>query len=108
MKKAVVIGSINMDVILKVDEIPKVGETKIAEEMKIAGGGKGANQAVAINRLGSSVCMVGKVGNDKFGGNLIDSLKDSGVDIKGIVVDEFNSTGTAYITVSLCNLCNFN
>ncbi len=70
--------------------------------MKIAGGGKGVNQAAAISRFGSSVCIVGKAGNDKFRGNLIDSLKDSGVDIKGIVVDGFNSTGTAYITVSLC------
>jgi len=62
--------------------------------MKIAGEGKGVNQAVAMSRLGSSVCMVGKVGSDKFfleGGNLIDSLKDSGVDIKGMVVDEFYS-----------------
>jgi len=91
-----------MDVILKVDEIPKVGETKIAEEMKIAGGGKGVNQAAVISRFGRNVCIVEKAENDKFRGNLIDSLKDSGVDIKGIVVDEFNSTGKVYITASLC------
>ena len=99
VKRAVVVGSINMDIILRVDKIPKIGETKIAEKMKISGGGKGANQAIAISRMGCSVSMIGKIGNDRFGRNLIDSLKASRVDIEGVIVDEFNETGTAYVTV---------
>ena len=99
MKKAVVIGSINMDVILKVDHLPKAGETIIAKEMKIAGGGKGANQAIAISRLGGDVYMIGKVGDDEYGRNLINNLKESGVDTSGVINDINKKTGTAYIVV---------
>ena len=67
MNKICVIGSINMDLVVNVDEMPKKGQTLIGSNFKEVPGGKGANQAVAASRLGANVCMVGKVGSDGFG-----------------------------------------
>ena len=99
MKRALVVGSLNMDVILRTDELPQKGETKIAKEWKIVGGGKGANQAIAMGRLGANVSMVGKVGDDEFGHKLIEELRNSNVDTIGMLVDDSEKTGTAYITI---------
>jgi ribokinase len=99
MKKAVVVGSLNMDVILRTDKLPQRGETKIAKGREIAGGGKGANQAIAMGRLGSEVTMIGKVGDDEFGYELIEELKASGVNINGMLIDKHEKTGMAYITI---------
>jgi len=99
MKRAAVIGSLNVDVVLKVDKLPQKGETINAVERKIFFGGKGANQALAIGRLGGEVAMVGKVGGDKFGQKLIEELRNSGVNTEGVFIDEHEMTGSAYITV---------
>src|SRR5690625_3071932 len=69
--KICVIGSINMDVTITTDTVPKQGETVIGKDVATFPGGKGANQAVAAARLGANVSMIGSVGNDAFGDSLI-------------------------------------
>ncbi|GAA0123140.1 MAG: ribokinase [Clostridium argentinense] len=99
MKDILVIGSINMDFVVDVDHIPKLGETILSNSISKFYGGKGANQAVAIGRLGERVKMIGKVGQDDNGKDLIKSLKESNVDVKYILFDEHYPSGTAFIYV---------
>jgi len=99
MADIVVVGSINMDMVVQVPHIPQVGETILAKEIHYHGGGKGANQAIAAARLGSSVVMIGKVGQDKNGHALLDGLLKENIDITGIEFSE-DMTGTAFINVS--------
>lgn len=98
MKKICVIGSLNMDLVVKVDTMPKGGQTLIGSNFKEVPGGKGANQAVAMARLGGNVTMIGKVGNDGFGQTLINALKADNVNTKYIGIEE-GPTGVALITV---------
>jgi ribokinase len=93
-----VFGSINMDMVVYSAKEPKKGETVIGSSFETFQGGKGANQAVSISRLGVPVSFVGKVGNDVFGNELLDSLKKEAVDISGIQRSSEDS-GTAFITV---------
>ena len=79
-KPIVVAGSINLDLVVGADRIPHVGETIIGNSLQTFDGGKGANQAVAAARLGCPVSMVGNVGNDTFGTQLLEGLKAVGVD----------------------------
>ncbi|WP_434794558.1 Ribokinase [Terrisporobacter petrolearius] len=98
MKKICVIGSLNMDLVVNVDEMPKKGQTLIGENFKEVPGGKGANQAVAIAKLGGDVSMIGKVGNDGFGQTLINALKADNVKTDYIQIENCSS-GVAMITV---------
>ncbi|RDY27206.1 ribokinase [Romboutsia weinsteinii] len=98
MKNICVIGSLNMDLVVKVDTRPKGGQTLIGSDFKEVPGGKGANQAVAMARLGGSVNMIGKVGNDGFGQALINALKSDNVNTKYVHTEE-GPTGVAMITV---------
>ena len=98
MSDVVVIGSINMDLVVKTDEIPKIGETLLGRELIQVPGGKGANQSVAISKLGKKVSFIGKVGNDMFGDKLVSSLKDARVDASRIEKENCNS-GIAVINV---------
>lgn len=98
MKKICVIGSLNMDLVVNVDEMPKKGQTLIGSSFKEVPGGKGANQAVAIARLGGDINMIGKVGNDGFGKTLIDQLKIDKVDTQYVQIENCSS-GVAMITV---------
>lgn len=82
-----VVGSINMDIILKAKRIPNVGENVTGTDYEYAFGGKGANQATALARLGASVKMIGKVGADDNGRALINNLKNEGIDTTGISTD---------------------
>ncbi|EOD01781.1 ribokinase [Caldisalinibacter kiritimatiensis] len=100
MSDITVIGSLNMDLVATVKNMPKVGETLIGKELKQIPGGKGANQAVAAARLGAKVSMIGKVGDDGFGKNLMDSMNSDGIDTKYIKREENTSTGVALITVN--------
>ncbi len=100
MKKIVVIGSLNMDLVARVIEMPKVGETVFGNNFKQIPGGKGANQAVAIARLGGEVSMIGRVGGDNFGDTLIQGLKADGIDVDAIQKVEGIATGTALIMVN--------
>lgn len=98
MKKVVVVGSINMDLVTMCQRVPEAGETIFGEKFFQVPGGKGANQGVAIGKLGTEVTMLGKVGNDSFGNDLINSMKNSGVNTEYIERSE-NSTGIAKIIV---------
>jgi ribokinase len=96
-KPIVVVGSINLDLVASADRIPQVGETIIGRSFATFYGGKGANQAVAVARLGYPVSMVGKVGKDAFGTQLRSALQQAGVDMKFVETVE-GSSGTALIT----------
>ena len=98
MKIICVIGSLNMDLVVNVDEMPKKGQTLIGSSFKEVPGGKGANQAVAIARLGGDINMIGKVGSDSFGKTLIEQLKNDNVDTEYVQIENCAS-GVAMITV---------
>lgn len=99
MKQILVIGSLNMDFVVSVEEMPRKGETISAKNMQLIGGGKGANQACAAGKLGASTAMLGAVGKDTYGDRLLDSLKQAGVDVSRILRLEEETTGIALITV---------
>lgn len=98
MKKICVIGSLNMDLVVNVDEMPKKGQTLIGSKFKEIPGGKGANQAVAASRLGGDVYMIGKVGNDGFGQSLLKQLKADKVKTDYVQIEK-GPSGVALITV---------
>jgi ribokinase len=93
-----VIGSLNADLVVRAPHFPLPGETISGDDLQIIPGGKGANQAVAAARQGTSVAMLGCVGKDSFGPFLIESLKSNNVDTSHLRVDE-SATGTAIIVV---------
>lgn len=94
-----VVGSINMDLVIKAESIPKPGETISGGTFYRAYGGKGANQAVTVARLGEECYFVGRIGNDIFGGELKQNLIKNGVNIDYLVEDRDNPTGIAFIMV---------
>jgi ribokinase len=100
MSKVIVAGSINMDIVALTENHPKIGQTVFGTDLKYFPGGKGANQAVASAKLGGQTTMVGKVGSDGFGKDLMFFLKSQGITSQ-IVIDNEKPTGTALITVSL-------
>ncbi len=95
----VVFGSINMDLVVRAPQIPAPGQTLSGSGFFTAPGGKGANQAVAAARLGATVRMVGRVGNDAFGPVLLAGLADDRVDAGGVLADAAHPSGVALITV---------
>ncbi len=99
MKKVLVIGSLNMDIVTKVKSTPKVGETVSGNGLMTSAGGKGANQAVALGKLGCNVTMIGKVGDDDNGIQLKNNLTTMNV-IDKVVVEKNTPTGTAFIMVN--------
>ena len=94
-----VVGSLNMDLVVRAPRIPRPGETIIGGEYHTAPGGKGANQAVAAARLGGQVSMVGRMGSDAFAQSLLDGLTADGVDHSFITRDADAATGVAFIVV---------
>ena len=99
MNAVCVLGSINMDLVLSVEYMPKIGETVHANFLKKIPGGKGANQAVAARRLDCEVIMLGCVGNDENGKILLENLEKDGVITKYIKIDHAVPSGTALIMV---------
>jgi len=98
-KPIVVVGSINADLVCQTERIPLSGETLLGSNFRIFPGGKGANQAVAVARLGCPVHMIGKLGDDAFAGLLRLSLTDAGVNVAGVdTVSE--ASGVAFIEVA--------
>lgn len=95
----VVVGSINLDLVVGADRIPKVGETVAGKTFNTYFGGKGANQAVAAAKLGYPVAIVGCVGSDSFGEQLRQGLEDAGVDTVGVNAIE-GPSGVALITTN--------
>ncbi|MBU3181981.1 ribokinase [Clostridium psychrophilum] len=100
MKKNIcVLGSINIDLTLRVDRMVKSGETILSKGYKKTFGGKGANQALAAKLLGADVTFIGRVGNDENGIQIVKSLEKNDIDISNIKFIENSSTGMAVITV---------
>jgi ribokinase len=93
-----VVGSINLDLVARVDELPRPGETLTGAKLAYVPGGKGANQAVAAARLGAAVRFVGAVGDDDFGELAVQELREAGVDLSRTQVVR-SRTGIALILV---------
>lgn len=99
LKPIVVVGSINTDLVTVTERMPLAGETVLGSDFKIYPGGKGANQAVAVARLGYPVRMIGRVGSDSFGRDARMHLNQAGVDT-GLVATNDGPSGVAVICVS--------
>ena len=95
----VVLGGINMDLVTYSDRFPGAGETIAGERFLTYAGGKGANQAVAAARMGAQTAMVGRVGDDMFGPQLLDGLSAAGVDVSRIAVAPGETSGIASICI---------
>jgi ribokinase len=95
----VVVGSLNIDLVVRIPKIPRPAETLLGGNFNTCSGGKGANQAVAASRLGGQVTMIGCVGNDSFGRELKVNLSQERVDTIYILVIPNVSTGVALIQV---------
>lgn len=99
MPHIVVVGSLNMDLVVETPTIPLAGETVLGKNFATFPGGKGANQAVAAARLGAQVSLIGRVGKDAFGDQLLASAQADGIDITHVGRDETAATGVAMIAV---------
>ena len=99
MNKVLVVGSLNMDMTVKVEKLPKLGETIFGKEYYESYGGKGANQAIAISKLGVETEMIGMVGNDSQGKILIENLNKYSIKNDGIFINDKDVSGRAIITV---------
>jgi ribokinase len=93
-----VFGSINIDLLVPVQELPRPGETMLGGDYRLLPGGKGANQALAARRAGAAVTMAGAVGNDAFADTALELLQRDGVDL-GLVRRVARPTGCAAIMV---------
>ena len=93
------LGSINMDLVARTPRFARPGETLVGTDFYTAAGGKGANQAVAAARLSGKAIMIGRVGDDLFGKDLITNMESVGVDTQRVSIDANRPTGTALITV---------
>jgi ribokinase len=94
--RVVIFGSINMDLVAHAARIARPGETILGNDFRTIPGGKGANQAVAVARMGGTAHMCGAVGDDGFGRDSIASLASYGVDTSGVVISP-GATGVALI-----------
>lgn len=99
MSTITVIGSINLDRTIRVKNMPKPGETIHTKEVFSAGGGKGANQAVAAKRSGADTNFIGAVGDDDAGKVMLDLLDQEKINLDGIQTIKNMATGQAYVTV---------
>ncbi len=99
MKKIIVIGSSNVDMVVKTSHLPAPGETILGGEFFMNQGGKGANQAVAVERLGGNLIFMTKLGNDILGQQSVDYFKKEGIDTRYITLDENSASGVALISV---------
>lgn len=97
--RVVVVGSLNMDLMVRAGRLPRAGETLAGGSFATVPGGKGANQAVAAARLGARVAMVGCVGDDDYGRQLLDGLHAEGIDCQAVEVVAGTSSGVALIVV---------
>ena len=97
--RIVVVGSINMDLVVSVKELPAAGETIMSSSYQTIPGGKGANQAIAASRLGAEVTMIGCVGTDSFGASLKERLKQENINTEYVGTVPETKSGTALITL---------
>lgn len=103
MKKIIVVGSSNTDMVVTSPKLPLPGETIMGSHFDVIAGGKGANQAVAAARAGGRVTFIAKVGNDNLGQKAIEGYKADDIDTSGIFIDEDNPSGVAVILVNESN-----
>ena len=94
-----VVGSCNVDLVVNVDSIPTVGQTVLGGNLRRIPGGKGANQAVAASRLGKSVAMIGRIGDDENGKFLQANLEENDVNTEFLFTTPETPTGVALISV---------
>ena len=94
-----VVGSFNMDLFIEVARFPTPGEAVFGKNFRRAPGGKGANQAYAVARMGQAAAIIGAVGRDAFGGEMVANLEAVGVDCNGVVRLADAASGTAMITL---------
>ena len=99
MARIVVVGSFNMDLVVRLPAIPRPGETLLGGVFATYPGGKGSNQAVAAARLGGEVTMIGRVGADAFGDQLLTMSRSEGIDTRFVGIDPHEATGVALIEV---------
>lgn len=99
-KKIIVVGSMNIDVTIGVDKIPIDGETLTANSVIELPGGKGANQAVGVGKLGGLVYLIGCIGNDDNGKRIYNSLINNSVKTDCVEFDDFLATGKAFVNVA--------
>lgn len=99
--KILVVGSFIKDLIVSSSRFPDAGETVIGSGFQTASGGKGANQAIQAARLGADVTMVGKVGDDTYGREMIQSCQESGVNTEHILVDEVAPSGIGNVQLEV-------
>jgi ribokinase len=99
MNNIIVVGSSSIDLVVNTNKIPNAGETVLGKSFFTTPGGKGANQAVAAARLSAEVYMIGAVGNDAYGTQIINNLKDNNVNTDYMDTIENVQSGTAHITL---------
>ncbi|MFA7140828.1 MAG: ribokinase [Proteiniphilum sp.] len=99
MRKIIVIGSSNTDIMIQTSHLPQPGETVLGYEVQMNQGGKGANQAVAVKRLGGNLVFMTKLGNDYFGEQTLKAFHKEGIKTDYVLVDDHAKTGTAIICV---------
>lgn len=99
MRKIIVIGSSNTDMVIRSERLPKPGETVMGGTFYMSPGGKGANQAVTAARLGATVYFVAKTGDDLFGKEAIENYRDAGIDTRFIRTEAQVASGVALIMV---------
>ncbi|MBO5286637.1 MAG: ribokinase [Clostridia bacterium] len=100
MKKIIIVGSLNTDLVINAPYMPKGGETLKGDGFMINSGGKGANQACAVSKLGGNAYMCGCVGNDSFGSELISQLSSYGVNTDFVRKVDNTPSGVAVIVVT--------
>jgi ribokinase len=94
-----VVGSSNTDLVIKMERLPKPGETMLGGKFVTSAGGKGANQAVSAARAGAAVTFIARIGRDNFGDKAIAGLAAEGINVKYMVRDEAHPSGVALILV---------
>lgn len=98
-RRIIVVGSCNTDMVIRVDHLPEPGETIIGHDFITNQGGKGANQAVAVKRLGGETAFIARLGNDDFGAKSLRLLTEEGIDTSFVRLTDGVSTGVALIPV---------
>ncbi|WP_309570860.1 ribokinase [Deinococcus sp.] len=99
-RAVIVLGSLNLDILLSVPHLPRAGETMQSHGLELMPGGKGANQAAACAALDVSTRLIGAVGDDGAGTQLLDALRDRGVDVSGVRRIPGVASGQAYIHIA--------
>jgi len=94
-----VVGSINMDLVIRTPRLPMPGETITGHDFHVIPGGKGANQSVAAAKQGANVTLIGRIGDDDFGQRQQQCLRQENIDLSFLTVDPHQATGVAIITL---------